>query len=107
MPIDPKLLWNGGFLVSLGYDPQKAKKVPEVCFVSIGLSYRDDSKANGRFQTLLRESVKFSEFEKLFWSCNLCILVTPLHNLCCEIDKIDLNLVDGQSTSRKGKIPKT
>ena len=45
MPIDPKLLWNGGFLVSLGYDPKKAKKVPEVCLVSIGLSYRDDSKA--------------------------------------------------------------
>ena len=28
------------------------------------------SEKIGRFQTLLRESVKFSEFEKLFWSCD-------------------------------------
>ena len=33
---------------------------------------------NGRFQTLLRESVKFSNFEKLFWSRDSAYKLTPM-----------------------------
>ena len=32
----------------------------------------------GRFQTLLRESVKFSNFEKLVWSCDSASKLTPM-----------------------------
>ena len=30
----------------------------------------------------------------------------PIYNLCCEIDKIVLNLIVEQRTSRRGLIPK-
>ena len=44
----------------------------------------DDSlqgKMNGRFQTLLREGVKFSNFKKLFWSCDSAWKLTPTQRL--------------------------
>ena len=54
-------------------------------------------------------SVKFSNFEKLFLRTNLSLcrdFQPPIHNLCCEIDKIVLNLTGEKSTSRPWNFKK-
>ena len=60
-----------------------------------------------------RRNCNISNIEKLFGHVNLhenkplrSGFEPLIHNLCCEFDKIVLNLIDGQNTLRKGKIPR-
>ena len=54
---------------------------------------------NGRFQTLFRESVKFSNFEKLFWSGGFAEIFSHLY-ITCAVESTKLF-----SKSDERKVP--
>ena len=57
------------------FDPEAVKRW---IYISFLVCRKCKERRNGRFQTLLRESVKFLDFGKRLWSCDSPFKVSPM-----------------------------